>query len=173
MKCGFVPHRKHDPDCGPRFLPGGLHSPDTGPQSPKLQGLCPGCAKGQFAASDTTLFMVVAASSFLTRARVSFLCVDSILRVLCLWRNGRDGGVATGGPSHPASDTWTQSQFQLEGDANTRLKAVPLGYLSFGGPEPLETKLFIIKWLYCYTVKSSPTTKKSGFHLRHHAKKRN
>ncbi|XP_071757359.1 ubiquitin-associated and SH3 domain-containing protein B isoform X2 [Centroberyx gerrardi] len=38
-------YRKHGPDCGPCFLPGGLHSPDARPQPPELQGLCPSCPK--------------------------------------------------------------------------------------------------------------------------------
>lgn len=60
VKCGSLPHRKHGPDCGPCFLPGGLHSPDTRSQSSKLQGLCPSCPKGQFTAVATMLL------SFLT-----------------------------------------------------------------------------------------------------------
>lgn len=47
---------------------------------------------------------------------------DSLSGFLRLWRNGRQRGVAAGRPAHPASDSWTQSQFQLARDAHARLK---------------------------------------------------
>ena len=62
-------------------------------------------------------------SLFLT-CNICLLCADSLLGFLRLWRNGRDRGVAAGRPTHPASDTWTQSQFQLEGNANAGLKDI-------------------------------------------------
>lgn len=49
-------------------------------------------------------------------------CPDSLFGFLCLWRNGRDRGVAACWPTHPASDAWTQSQLQLAWNANARLK---------------------------------------------------
>lgn len=112
--------------------------------------------------------------SFDNMQHLSSLCADSLLGFLRLWRNGRDRGMAAGRPTHLASDTWTQSQFQLERNANARLMDMLFGSLSFGNPELLK-KIFIFN-PHCY--KSSPTTKKrndkntSGFRQRHHAKKK-
>lgn len=78
--------------------------------------------------------------------------------------------MAAGRPSHLASDTWTQSQFQLEGNANARLKDVPFGSLSFGGPELLK-KIFILN-SYCYTVNPAQLPKSLFSIKRHHAKKK-
>lgn len=46
--------------------------------------------------------------------------------------------MAAGRPTYLASDTWTQSQFQLAGNANARLKDMLFGSLSFGSPELLN-----------------------------------
>lgn len=58
-----------------------------------------------------------------------FFCTDSVLGILQLRRNGRDWGVAAGRPTDSASDTRAQSQFQLEGNANARLKDMLFGSL--------------------------------------------
>lgn len=86
--------------------------------------------------------------SFPNMQHLSPLCADSLLGFLRLWRNGRDRGVAAGRPTHPASDTWTQSQFQLEGNANAGLKDILfifyfLALLSFGSPELLKKKKYL------------------------------
>ena len=124
VECASLPlsHRKHSPDRGPCLFPGGLHSPDARPESPKLQGLCPSCPKGQSAPLLFTFYPLRISFSLITISSVCFFCADSLLGFLCMWRNGRDGGVAVDWSTHHASDTWTQSQFQLEGDANTRLR---------------------------------------------------
>lgn len=55
VECSLpLSHRKHGPDRGPCFLPRGVHSPDSRPHSPKLQGLCPSCPKGQCAAFSSS-----------------------------------------------------------------------------------------------------------------------
>lgn len=95
----------------------------------------------------------------------SCLVADSLLGLLCLWRNGRDRGVAAGRPTHPASDTWTQSQFQLEGNANARLKDWLAGSLSFG--TGTAEKIFIFNPPFCYRF--SPTTKNKKKHTKKHA----
>lgn len=90
-------------------------------------------------------------SLFLT-CNICLLCADSLLGFLRLWRNGRDRGVAAGRPTHPASDTWTQSQFQLEGNANAGLKDILffvffcffLALLSFGSPELLKKSIYFL-----------------------------
>lgn len=64
-------------------------------------------------------------------------CADSLLGFLCLWGNGRDRGVAAGRPTHLASDAWTQSRLQLEGDANAGLKEV-FTPSSVGSPQLLN-----------------------------------
>lgn len=76
-----------------------------------------------------------------------FFCPDSLLGILQLRRNGRDWGVAAGRPTDSASDTRAQSQFQLEGNANARLKDLLFGSLI----------------LNCWT--------KSGFHQKTSCKK--
>lgn len=90
-------------------------------------------------------------------AHLSPLSADSLLGFLCLRRNGRDRGVAAGRPTHLASDTWTQSQLQLEGNANARLKGYAV-WLSIFWQSWTAEKIFIFN-PHCY--KSSPTTKKN------------
>lgn len=121
-------HRKHSPDCSPCFLTGGLHSPDSRPHSTKLKGLCPSCPKGQCAVPPHNGPFISAPSSLCHNIkRFSPLGADSLLGLLRLWRNRRDRAVAAGRPTHPASDTRTQSQLQLAGDAHARLKDMLLG----------------------------------------------
>ena len=143
-------HRKHSPDCGPCFLPRGLHSPDTRPQPPKLQGLCPSCPQGQFFALAPTLisflrypFQFLSILVWEQEHFFVFSFADSLLGFLCLWGNGRHRGVAAGWPTHLASDSWTQSQFQLEGNANAWLKDMLFGPLYFVGLNCWKEYLFL------------------------------
>lgn len=119
--------REHGPDCGPCLLTRSLHSPDTRSHSTKLKRFCPSCSKGQLGFFGYNAFFIIAVfSSFFSPFMMCnmriLVCADSLFGLLCLWRNGRQRGVAAGWPTHPASDSRTQSQFQLARNAYARLK---------------------------------------------------
>lgn len=115
-------NREHGPDCSSRLLTRSLHSPDPRSHSTELQRLCSSCSKGQFGSCHRCLLSFFSPS---VMCDVCILvCADSLFGLLCLRRNGRQWGVAAGGPAHPASDSWTQSQLQLARNADARLKNV-------------------------------------------------
>ncbi|XP_056905652.1 ubiquitin-associated and SH3 domain-containing protein B-like isoform X2 [Takifugu flavidus] len=89
-----VSYRKQRADRGPRGVPGGLHAPAAGPQPAQSPGLRPSRPKG------------------------------SVPGILLLPGAAGHGGVAAGGPAHPAPDARPQPQLRLEGDAPAGLTSV-------------------------------------------------
>lgn len=156
VECASLPlsHRKHGPDCGPCFLPGGLHSPDTRPQPPKLQGLCPSCPKGQFSYKTPLSFLSSAHLFFFDNICLLFVQIPYL--GFCACEELGETGVwqlvdppilpLTHGPNH--SFNWREMLMQ-----DWRICCLALYLLA-----ALNCwKIFIFNPL-CY--KSSPTTKK-------------